>query len=74
MTDHLSIPPTEPLTQAEVDTLAAGTPIVVQWSGGNGPFLYHVVRDKWGIVRVDNIYQTQLRRIGAWPLTRVWLA
>lgn len=38
----------EPLTAEEVATLDAGTPILVIWSGGNGPHRYRVHVDRWG--------------------------
>ena len=42
---HDSAPP---LTSDEVVALAEGTPIIVIWSGGNGPHRYVVAVDRWG--------------------------
>ena len=32
----------KPLSQEEVDTLSAGTEVVITWSGGNGPHIYTI--------------------------------
>jgi hypothetical protein len=37
-------PPYPPLDAAEVAALPVGTPIIVLWSGGNGPHRYTVQR------------------------------
>lgn len=34
------MPDTDPLTRRQVEALADGTPIIVTWSGGNGPHRY----------------------------------
>jgi hypothetical protein len=38
------LPEGDPLTAAEVAALADATPIIVVWSGGNGPHRYTVAR------------------------------
>lgn len=39
---------TEPLTESEVRALDEGTPIIVTWSGGNGPHRYIFTKDEHG--------------------------
>lgn len=41
-------PEGDPLTAAEVATLPEGTPVVVIWSGGNGPHRYTITVDELG--------------------------
>lgn len=38
----LPIPTTPLLTPADIRALPSGTEVLVQWSGGNGPWLYEI--------------------------------
>lgn len=71
----------EPLTIGELGALPEGTPLVVIWSGGNGPHRYVLVWE-WRMphaARPDDLENSRMRtynplsRIGAmWYHTRVW--
>lgn len=37
-----------PLRAEDVEALPDGTPVMVTWSGGNGPHRYVIAVDKWG--------------------------
>lgn len=69
---HREAMKTKPLSQEEVDSLPAGTPVTVIWSGGNGPHRYHTVI-VGGTVGVDNAYRDRLHPVVPHPLTQVWL-
>lgn len=47
---HASAPEGDPLTAEEVAELPAGTPVIIVWSGGNGPHRYTV--QWWGDILV----------------------
>jgi len=38
----------DPLSNRELADLPEGTPVVITWSGGNGPHRYVTGSDKWG--------------------------
>ncbi|MER7002224.1 hypothetical protein ABT297_04135 [Dactylosporangium sp. NPDC000555] len=44
------------LTAAEIQALPDGAEIMVTWSGGNGPWPYRVLVDRWGGRNVETIY------------------
>ena len=64
-----------PLSQAEVNDLAAGARVLVTWSGGNGPHEYTVQVDKWGnrAAYAFGVFCDYLTEVGQHPLTQVWL-
>lgn len=43
----LPIPDSSPLTPAEIRALPAGSEVLIQWSGGNGPYLYEIVPESF---------------------------
>lgn len=77
----------EALTQAEVDTLPAGTRVLVTWSGGNGPHEYVIVvcdgkryaalpeGHPWRRPDEDTRppWDAVLEWVGEHPRTQVWL-
>lgn len=77
-------PTGDPLTADEVASLPDRTPIVVTWSGGNGPHRYVIHVDRWGQRHAAVIPEhdptgafrtyNPLVRVGVWPLTQVWRA
>jgi len=78
----VSTPSGDPLTANEVAQLPDGTPIVVKWSGGNGPHEYVIAVDRFGrrfaavVPALDPTgrlrWYNPLERVGVWPLTQVW--
>lgn len=62
------------LSQNQVNSLPNGSIIYVLWSGGNGPWRYSILRDKFNKVCVDNIYNDYLDYVGIdKPKQVVWL-
>lgn len=43
-----------PLSRQEVEALPSGTPVIIVWSGGNGPHRYTVRRIPGGLVAADS--------------------
>jgi molybdopterin biosynthesis enzyme MoaB len=75
--------PATPLTAEEVEALPEGTPVVIIWSGGNGPHRYRITVDDYGRRYADAYgegigeqfrWYNPLRFVGQERFhTRVWL-
>jgi hypothetical protein len=76
----VTVPNRAPLTAEQVQGLPEGTPVVVIWTGGNGPHRYVIAVDHWGRRYVWDgeserlRYYNELYFVGQEPYhTRVWL-
>jgi hypothetical protein len=61
------------LSQEDVDALPEGAEVYIKWEGGNGPWLYRVIKRR-GMSAVDTCYKDVIQNVGPGRFNnRVWL-